>query len=152
MFNTEVMKSIICSQKFRSGYFVLSSKYANINQLYITVPLQIHFGDLNLPEKTSSSSSGISSAGSSVGAQKQSASEALEKFFPPRYMESEADPSVLESNLIEKWASLRGKSVHDCVRIYLTCTRKWQFFGAQLFQVQVSSISRHIFVTSQDHA
>ena len=148
MFNTEVMKSIICSQKFRSCYFVLSTKYANINQLYITVPLQIHFGDLNLPEKTSSSSSGISSAGSSVGAQKQSASEALEKFFPPRYMESEADPSVLESNLIEKWASLRGKSVHDCVRIYLTCTRKWQFFGAQLFQVQVSSISRHIFVTS----
>ena len=118
-------------------------------ELCITVPLQIHFGDLNLPEKTSSSSSGISSGGSSVGAQKQSASEALEKFFPPRYMESEADPSVLESNLIEKWASLRGKSVHDCVRIYLTCTRKWQFFGAQLFQVQVSSISWHIFVTSQ---
>ena len=102
---------------------------------------QIHFGDLNLPEKTSSSSSGISSGGSSVGAQKQSASEALEKFFPPRYMDLEvtnSDPSVLESYLIEKWASLRGKSVHDCVRIYLTCTRKWQFFGAQLFQVQVS--------------
>ena len=96
---------------------------------------------MNLPEKTSSSSSGISSGGSSVGAQKQSASEALEKFFPPRYMDLEvtnSDPSVLESYLIEKWASLRGKSVHDCVRIYLTCTRKWQFFGAQLFQVQVS--------------
>ena len=103
--------------------------------------LQIHFGDLNLPDKTSSSSSGISSGGSSVGAQKQSASEALEKFFPPRYMEPEAatgDTSVLESTLVEKWASLRGKSVHDCVRIYLTCTRKWQFFGAQLFEVQVS--------------
>ena len=105
--------------------------------------LQIHFGDLNLPEKTSSSSSGISSGGSSVGAQKQSASEALEKFFPPRYMDLEvttSDPSVLEPYLIEKWASLRGKSVHDCVRIYLTCTRKWQFFGAQLFQVQVSTV------------
>ena len=43
----------------------------------------------------------------------------------------------MESCLIEKWASLRGKSVHDCVRIYLNCTRKWQFFGAQLFNVQV---------------
>ena len=76
-----------------------------------------------------------------MGAQKQPASEALEKFFPPRYMEPEAaatgDTSVLESTLVEKWASLRGKSVHDCVRIYLTCTRKWQFFGAQLFEVQV---------------
>ena len=110
--------------------------------------LQIHFGDLNLPDKTSSSSSGISSGGSSVGAQKQSASEALEKFFPPRYMEPEAatgDTSVLESTLVEKWASLRGKSVHDCVRIYLTCTRKWQFFGAQLFEVQVS-IFLHCYI------
>jgi len=43
----------------------------------------------------------------------------------------------MESCLIEKWASLRGKSVHECVRIYLNCTRKWQFFGAQLFNVQL---------------
>ena len=97
-----------------------------------------------MPEKISSSSSGISSGGSgSVGAQKQPASEALEKFFPPRYMDgsddSDYDQSVLESYLIEKWVSLRGKSVHDCVRIYLNCTRKWQFFGAQLFSVQVST-------------
>ncbi len=100
--------------------------------------LKVHFGDLSLPEKTSSSSSGISSGGSSVsGAQKQSISEALEKFFPPRYMEGSVDQSVLESCLIEKWASLRGKSVYDCIRIYLNCTRKWAFFGAQLFKVQV---------------
>ena len=97
-----------------------------------------------MPEKISSSSSGISSGGSgSVGAQKQPASEALEKFFPPRYMDgsddNDYDQSVLESYLIEKWVSLRGKSVHDCVRIYLNCTRKWQFFGAQLFNVQVST-------------
>ena len=75
--------------------------------------------------------------------QKQPASEAMEKFFPPRYMDgsdgSDYDQSVLESYLIEKWASLRSKSVHDCVRIYLNCTRKWQFFGAQLFSVQVST-------------
>ena len=81
-------------------------------------------------------------------AQKQPASEALEKFFPPRYLDgtgsdgSDFDQSVLESYLIEKWSSLRGKSVHDCVRIYLNCTRKWQFFGAQLFNVQVSTIFR----------
>ena len=112
---------------------------------------QIHFGDLNLPEKISSSSSGISSGGSgSMGAtQKQPASEAMEKFFPPRYMDgsdgSDYDQSVLESYLIEKWASLRSKSVHDCVRIYLNCTRKWQFFGAQLFSVQVSTLLLLLF-------
>lgn len=109
---------------------------------------QIHFGDLNLPEKTSSSSSsGVSSGGSlQAGAQKQCASEALDKFFPPRYMETHdldsADQSVLESCLIEKWASLRGKSMHDCVRIYLNCTRKWQFFGAQLFNVHVNHLGK----------
>merc|ERR1719507_2374353 len=50
---------------------------------------QIHFGDLNLPEKISSSSSGISSGGSGSmrATQKQPASEAMEKFFPPRYMD-----------------------------------------------------------------
>lgn len=27
----------------------------------------------------------------------------------------------------------------DCVRIYLTCTRKWPHFGASLFQAQLHS-------------
>lgn len=118
---------------------------------------QIHFGDLNYPtEKTcsSSSSSGVSSGGSlqAQGAQKQCALEALDKFFPPRYMTSDdlessaaaagGDQSVLESCLIEKWASLRGKSMHDCVRIYLNCTRKWQFFGAHLFNVHVNPLPK----------
>ena len=83
--------------------------------------------------------------------QKQPASEAMEKFFPPRYMDgsdgSDYDQSVLESYLIEKWASLRSKSVHDCVRIYLNCTRKWQFFGAQLFSVQVSTTTTAILLS-----
>jgi len=124
------------SQQIVKGLFPLNKELA----IELTALMaQIHFGDLNSPEKTSSSSSGISSGGSSVGATKQSLSEALEKFFPPRYLEGSGDfdQSVLESSLVEKWASLRGKSMHDCVRIFLNCTRKWQFFGAQLFQVQI---------------
>ena len=45
--------------------------------------------------------------------------------------------SLIMSSLKDKWATLKGKSSHDCVRIFLTCTRKWQFFGNKLFEVQV---------------
>eukprot|EP00095_Tigriopus_kingsejongensis_P006145 maker-scaffold730_size105374-snap-gene-0.17 protein:Tk06145 transcript:maker-scaffold730_size105374-snap-gene-0.17-mRNA-1 annotation:"AGAP001935-PA" len=67
-------------------------------------------------------------------------SEALERFFPSRYLdgigsESEAR-KAFQHSLTEKWASLKGKTSADCVRIFLTCTRKWQFFGAKLFHVQ----------------
>ena len=40
----------------------------------------------------------------------------------------------LEERLQKKWITLKGRSILDCVRIYLTCTRKWQYFGAALFQ------------------
>ena len=92
-------------------------------------PLQIHYGDL-IPDKTS-----------------KFATEALERFFPNRYQDGKAlttstasstSTKDLEQSLLEKWATLKAKSASDCVRIFLTCTRKWQFFGAKLFEVQVS--------------
>ena len=47
--------------------------------------------------------------------------------------------SFVMASLKEKWVTLKGKSSHDCVRIFLTCTRKWQFFGNKLFEVQVNT-------------
>lgn len=44
----------------------------------------------------------------------------------------------LQTGLQEKWMSLKGRNVVDCVRIYLTCTRKWPYFGCTLFQAKVS--------------
>lgn len=44
----------------------------------------------------------------------------------------------LQAGLQEKWMSLKGRNVVDCVRIYLTCTRKWPYFGCTLFQAKVS--------------
>jgi len=52
----------------------------------------------------------------------------------------------LQTGLQEKWMSLKGRSLVDCVRIYLTCTRKWPYFGCSLFQAKVSvnlRIQRH---------
>lgn len=42
----------------------------------------------------------------------------------------------MQERLTEKWSWLRGRSCVDCVRIYLTCARKWPLFGAGLFQAR----------------
>lgn len=44
----------------------------------------------------------------------------------------------LLQRLSARWASLRGRSSSECVRIYLTVARKWPFFGAKLFEAEVS--------------
>ena len=115
------------------------------------ITFQIHFGDLSLDSKASS----------------KSVSDAIKRFFPLRYIDSDENAkeddtatantnlneknandgaelnganSLVMSSLKDKWASLKGKSSHDCVRIFLTCTRKWQFFGNKLFAVQVNKL------------
>ena len=76
----------------------------------------------------------------SSGAESSVVGEVLKKFYPARYQEdvSVEEREEMESCLTEKWRALAGKSAGDCVRILLTCTRKWQFFGATLYQVQVT--------------
>lgn len=44
----------------------------------------------------------------------------------------------LLQRLSARWASLRGRSSSECIRIYLTVARKWSFFGAKLFEAEVS--------------
>jgi hypothetical protein len=45
--------------------------------------------------------------------------------------------SELQDELAGKWIALRGRGVLDCVRIYLTCARKWPFCGTSLYQAKV---------------
>lgn len=47
---------------------------------------------------------------------------------------------------MEKWKALKGRSIPDCVRIYLTCVRKWPFFGSSLFQAKVSHDYRRSYL------
>ncbi|XP_076661885.1 uncharacterized protein CG43867 isoform X4 [Halictus rubicundus] len=65
--------------------------------------------------------------------------QALDKFYPVRYRTNITADQLreLQERLQEKWISLKGRSVLDCVRIYLTCTRKWPFFGATLYQAKL---------------
>ncbi|GAB1866806.1 PH domain-containing protein [Camponotus japonicus] len=65
--------------------------------------------------------------------------QALDKFYPIRYRTNITPDQLreLQEKLQEKWIGLKGRSVLDCVRIYLTCTRKWPFFGATLYQAKL---------------
>ncbi|XP_078038338.1 uncharacterized protein CG43867 isoform X4 [Augochlora pura] len=65
--------------------------------------------------------------------------QALDKFYPVRYRTNITTDQLreLQERLQEKWIGLKGRSVLDCVRIYLTCTRKWPFFGATLYQAKL---------------
>lgn len=63
--------------------------------------------------------------------------QALDKFYPYRYRDAMVgELKELQEALAAKWSLLKGKSTLDCVRIYLTCCRKWPFFGASLFQAK----------------
>ncbi|XP_058825886.1 uncharacterized protein CG43867 isoform X8 [Topomyia yanbarensis] len=69
---------------------------------------------------------------------KTSSLQALDKFYPYRYRDALTTDGLkeLQELLAGKWSLLKGRSVVDCVRIYLTCARKWPFFGAALFQAK----------------
>lgn len=64
--------------------------------------------------------------------------QALDKFYPYRYRDALTPEQLkdIQELLISKWILLKGRSTLDCVRIYLTCCRKWPFFGAALFQAK----------------
>ncbi|KAG5682451.1 hypothetical protein PVAND_011802 [Polypedilum vanderplanki] len=64
--------------------------------------------------------------------------QAIDKFYPYRYRDVLTPEGLkeLQEMLASKWALLKGRSTADCVRIYLTCARKWNYFGAALFQAK----------------
>ncbi|XP_055323224.1 uncharacterized protein CG43867 isoform X8 [Sitodiplosis mosellana] len=64
--------------------------------------------------------------------------QVIDKFYPYRYRDglSSDEMKQLQEKIISKWLLLKGRTTIDCVRIYLTCCRKWPFFGATLFQAK----------------
>ncbi|XP_041674412.1 uncharacterized protein CG43867 isoform X3 [Drosophila eugracilis] len=62
----------------------------------------------------------------------------LDKFYPYRYRDALGTEQLkdVQELLVSKWMLLKGRSTLDCVRIYLTCCRKWPYFGACLFQAK----------------
>uniref|UniRef100_A0A671K4T1 Pleckstrin homology domain-containing family H member 2-like n=1 Tax=Sinocyclocheilus anshuiensis TaxID=1608454 RepID=A0A671K4T1_9TELE len=95
---------------------------------------QVEYGDFERP---------FSSPGGSGAAQtksNQTLKQVLERFYPKHYRHTciEEQIRLLLQRLSTRWASLRGRSSSECIRIYLTVARKWSFFGAKLFEAEAS--------------
>ncbi|XP_039900603.1 pleckstrin homology domain-containing family H member 2 [Simochromis diagramma] len=90
---------------------------------------QVEFGDFERPFSTS---------GSAQTKSNQNLKQVLDRFYPKHYRRSTSEEQLrqLLQRLSARWASLRGRSSPECVRIYLTVARKWPFFGARLFEAE----------------
>lgn len=95
---------------------------------------QVEFGDFERP---------FSAPGSAQTKSTQTLKQVLERFYPKHYRRSLSEEQLrqLLQRLAARWASLRGRSSSECVRIYLTVARKWPFFGAKLFEAEWVSAS-----------
>ncbi|KAI1895193.1 hypothetical protein AGOR_G00103790 [Albula goreensis] len=92
---------------------------------------QVEYGDLDRPASSSPSNSFQPKV-------QQILLQVLERFYPKRYKQDCSLDQLrdLMERLATKWAVLRGCSVPECVRIYLTVARKWPLFGAKLFSAK----------------
>uniref|UniRef100_A0A8C4EKP9 Pleckstrin homology domain containing, family H (with MyTH4 domain) member 2 n=1 Tax=Dicentrarchus labrax TaxID=13489 RepID=A0A8C4EKP9_DICLA len=90
---------------------------------------QVEFGDFERP---------FSAPGSAPTKSNQTLKQVLERFYPKHYRRTTSEEQLrqLLQRLSARWASLRGRSSPECVRIYLTVARKWPFFGAKLFEAE----------------
>lgn len=75
---------------------------------------------------------------------KGTALQGIDKFYPYRYRDVLTPDGLkeLQELLASKWALLKGRSPIDCIRIYLTCARKWSLFGAALFQAKPRNLDQ----------
>ncbi|XP_023281667.1 pleckstrin homology domain-containing family H member 2 [Seriola lalandi dorsalis] len=90
---------------------------------------QVEYGDFERP---------FSAPGSAQTKSNQTLKQVLERFYPKHYRRTTSEEQLrqLLQRLSARWASLRGRSSSECIRIYLTVARKWPFFGAKLFEAE----------------
>ncbi|XP_043192150.1 pleckstrin homology domain-containing family H member 1-like isoform X2 [Amphibalanus amphitrite] len=129
------------SQMVSSGLFPLTTELA---LELAALMAQIDLGDYTAER----------ARGSAASVNHHQVERCLERFFPHRYRErcSQDERRQLSGALVEKWSSLRGRSTHDCVRIYLTCTRKWPHFGSALFKAKLSGEGTSVFLAAGEGA
>uniref|UniRef100_A0A8C2JKE2 Pleckstrin homology domain containing, family H (with MyTH4 domain) member 2 n=1 Tax=Cyprinus carpio TaxID=7962 RepID=A0A8C2JKE2_CYPCA len=106
---------------------------------------QVEFGDFERPFSPGAS-------GAAQTKSNQTLKQVLERFYPKHYRHSCAEEQMrqLLQRLSARWASLRGRSSSECIRIYLTVARKWTFFGAKLFEAEVSKNVRVWLAVHED--
>uniref|UniRef100_A0AAR2J1T7 Pleckstrin homology domain containing, family H (with MyTH4 domain) member 2 n=1 Tax=Pygocentrus nattereri TaxID=42514 RepID=A0AAR2J1T7_PYGNA len=124
------------NEEIAAGHFPVNKELALEMSALLA---QVEFGDFEQPFSNAAGS------GSGQAKSKQTLKQVLERFYPKHYRRACSDEqlSQLGQRLSARWASLRGRSTSECVRIYLTVARKWPFFGAKLFEAEpLSSCSQ----------
>ncbi|XP_062851074.1 pleckstrin homology domain-containing family H member 2 [Trichomycterus rosablanca] len=118
------------NEEIAAGHFPVNKELALEMSALLA---QVEFGDV------SNSAGLVSGQAKSMQIVKQ----VLERFYPKHYRRacSEKQLRQLSEKLLTRWASLKRRSVSECVRIYLTVARKWPFFGAKLFEAEPRSPS-----------
>lgn len=120
---TDKEKLLLCyqiNQQVVQGRFPLSRDLAlELSSLMA----QIEMGDYSAEKSRTSTSAPL---------------QAIDKFYPYRYRDGLTNDQLkeLQDVLVSKWVLLKARATLDCVRIYLTCCRKWPYFGAALFQAK----------------
>lgn len=46
--------------------------------------------------------------------------------------------SLLQRDMVEQWKVLSGQSQEECAHAYLKAAQEWRFYGAALFEAEVS--------------
>ncbi|KAM9476627.1 pleckstrin homology domain-containing family H member 2 isoform 1-T1 [Clarias gariepinus] len=120
------------NEEISAGHFPVNKELALEMSALLA---QVEFGDYERPFP--------GTAGSGQAKSTQSLKQVLERFYPKHYRRtcSEEQLRQLSERISTRWASLRGRSTSECVRIYLTVARKWPFFGAKLFEAEPQSPS-----------
>lgn len=127
----KLLLSYQTNQQIVQGRFPLSRDLA---LELASLMAQIDIGDYSSTDKGRNTGGGGSSTNTAISASLQ----ALDKFYPYRYRDAMTPEQLkeLQDVLSAKWILLKSRSTLDCVRIYLTCCRKWPYFGAGLFQAK----------------
>ncbi|XP_013383330.1 pleckstrin homology domain-containing family H member 2-like [Lingula anatina] len=124
---------------YQINHAIVNGKFPVSKEMAVqlaSILAQVEFGDFRHPESTNQGERTTPPNSSTQ------LPVIIERFYPKRYKDkncTEEDKTLLMSKIAERWASLKGRSNHECVRIYLTALRKWPFFGAELFAAKVVS-------------
>lgn len=134
---TEKERLLLC---YQTNHQIVQGRFPLSRELALelaSLMAQIDMGDYNAGTDTAKNRNS-STLQSNTTTTSSTSLQALDKFYPYRYRDALAGVALkeLHESLASKWQLLRGRSTLDCVRICLTCCRKWPFFGATLFQAK----------------
>ncbi|XP_064490249.1 uncharacterized protein CG43867-like isoform X2 [Ornithodoros turicata] len=131
----QMLKAETDKERLLTAYYineeVIQGKFPltkNLSLELAALMAQIEFGDYN----------GGRASGTPKLDPLQQLQQVVDSFFPRQFVKPNQEKWTMEA-IRDKWETLKGRSVQDCVRIYLNCVRKWSYCGAKLFHAKLKT-------------